>query len=139
MIDSVKDLGLDEIDLDSENVYDLIDQALQEKLNISLLTIKESLSKAIINKAEELSLECPNIAPYGNYDKLLEDNDSMTEFFKTEASKLENLLLNTVAEDTKQKQLLCFGFLNKSLEDFKGTVYVSKSGVVRHSYPRIEL
>lgn len=139
MVESVKDLGVFELDEKAENFLELLDVQLKEKLNLSLLQIKEALCKAIIDKAEEISLECPNIAPYGDYGKLLEDNDSMTDFLKKEASKPETLILHLIAVDEKLKQLFSFGFDSIAVEDLKGTVYVSKSGIIRHAYPRVEM
>jgi hypothetical protein len=143
MIETIDDLGLKELDelSQKENLdefFALLDSKLTEKLGVTLSNIKSAMSKSIIDRAEELALECPSIAPYENYKTLLEDNDSMAAFFKSDASKLENILLYTIDVDPKFPQLLKFAFVNKAVEDLKGTTYVSKSGVIRHNFPRIE-
>lgn len=141
MIESIKDLGLDDLNQDDENFWDQLDQRLKERLGVSAVEIKEALSAALVKTAEEISLEMPNIAPYGDYEKLLEDNDGMTEFLKKEAGKPDNLLIYSIVEDDKQKQLLKFTLICKAVdegESLKGFVYVSKAGVIRHAFAQVE-
>jgi len=141
MIESVKDLGLDELDQEDENFVPLFEERIKERLGVSCQEIKESLSKAIIKTAEELSLDLPNIAPYGSYEKLLEDNDSMSEFLKTEASKPENMIIYSIQEDNKFKNLFKFTLYNRAVDEGEsliGFVYVSKTGVIRHAFAQVE-
>jgi hypothetical protein len=137
MIESVKDLELDEIDPEAENVYDLVDARLQEKLNISLNSLKQLLSEYVVSHAEEITLELPNIAPYGQYDKLIEDNDEMAEFLKKEVSKPEAWLLAGILDDEKFTSLIKFKFICKAVDEgqvLEGYVFTSKAGIVRHSF-----
>lgn len=141
MIESIKDLKLDDLKEDDENFWTLLDERLKEHLGINSVEIKEALSKAIVESAEELSLELPNIAPHGNYEKMLEDNESMANFLKDEASKPEHMVLYSIHEDDKMKQLLKFVIVNKAVdngESLTGFVYVSKAGVIRHAFAQIE-
>lgn len=141
MIESVKDLGLDELDQEDENFVSLFEERIKDKLGVSCQELKESLSKAIIKTAEELSLELPNIAPYGSYEKILEDNDSMTEFLKIEASKIENMFIYSIQEDNKFKNLLKFTIYNQAVDEGQsliGYVYVSKLGIIRHAFAQVE-
>lgn len=147
MIDSIKDLGLDEIlkDFDKLEVHEIeekINATLQEKLGVGLENLRNSLCESIKTRAEELALDLPNIAPYNDYGKLLEDNDGMATFLRDEASKLENWLLNVIQEDNKNKTLIKFLFLNKAVDDghvLEGLVFVSKSGVIRHAFAQVDL
>jgi hypothetical protein len=137
MIESVKDLELDTIDASAENVYDLLDARLQEKLNISLGTLKQNVVDYLVSHAEEITLELPNIAPYGKYEKLIEDNDDMAEFLKTEAAKPEAWQLSDINDDEKFVNLVKFEFICKAVDEgqvLAGRVFISKSGVVRHAF-----
>jgi hypothetical protein len=147
MIDSIKDLGLDEALEDYENLKDgeldeRIDNILKEKLGLGLENLKTSLHESVKKRAEELALDLPNIAPYNDYGKMLEDNDSMATFLRDEAAKLENWLLFSIADDQKNQTLIKFLFLNKAVDDgrvLQGLVFVSKSGVIRHSFAQVDL
>lgn len=146
MIDSIKDLGLDEVlkDFDKLEVHEIeakISEILQDKLNLNLESLRNSLCESVKNRAEELVLDLPNIAPYNDYGKLLEDNDSMATFLRDEAAKLENWLLNSIQEDNKNKNLFKFFFLNKAVDDghvLEGIVFVNKSGVIRHAFAQVD-
>lgn len=144
MIDSVKDLGLDELDKEEvdEKFWELLDQRLQEKLGLSLEKLKQSVCDSIKERAEEVALDLPNIAPYGDYGAMLEDNDSMTSFLKDEASKPENWILFSIAPDHKNENLLKFLLKNKAVDDggvLQGLVFTNKSGVIRHSFCQVDV
>jgi len=116
----------------SKDKYDeaQVSSKIQEKLGISLLEMKEVLSKSVRDRAEEMTLELTNIAPFGNYDKMIEDNDGMADFLKTEAHKVENWNLYGIEVSPMNKELLSFIFKNPSIDDgevFEGFVFVSKS------------
>jgi hypothetical protein len=147
MINSIDDLGLNEIlkDFDKLEVHEIesrIDSALQEKLGVGLENLRNSLCESVKNRAEELALDLPNIAPYNDYGKLLEDNDSMATFLRDEASKLENWLLNSIQEYNKNENLIKFLFVNKAVDDgqvLEGIVFVNKSGVIRHAFAQVDV
>lgn len=139
MIEKVSDLDLDQLNPEDDGFLEQLELKIKEKLGLSIEEIKASLSLAIINNAEEMALECPSIAPYGKYDTLLEDNDSMTDFFKKESSKTENMTLSYIEQDSKFENLIKFVFINSSVDHLQGTVFVSKAGTIKHSYPRIEV
>lgn len=147
MINSIDDLGLNEIlkDFDKLEVHEIesrIDSVLQEKLGVGLGNLRNSLCESVKNRAEELALDLPNIAPYNDYGKLLEDNDSMSSFLRDEAAKLENWFLNSIQEDNKNKNLFKFVFLNKAVDDgnvLEGIVFVNKNGVIRHAFAQIDV
>jgi hypothetical protein len=144
MIDSIKDLGLDEVlkEVEEGELDQKLDVLLQEKLGLSLTEMKAALHDSVKNRAEELALDLPNIAPYNDYGAMLEDNDSMASFLRDEASKLENWLIYSIQEDHKNNTLLKFTFLNKAVDDGKileGLVFTNKSGVLRHAFAQVNL
>jgi hypothetical protein len=136
MIESIADLGLDEAD----KVED-IEKKLQEKLGITVKEMQEHLSSYVKEHAEELTHEFVNIAPMGKYDELLEDNDSMAEFLKTEAHKPEHWLLYSIRQNETNQTLISFDFKNAAVdegESMEGFVFVSKSGKIRHAFAQGE-
>lgn len=147
MISSITDLGLDDVlkDFDKLEVHEIeakISEILQAKLNLNLGDLRNSLCESVKNRAEELALDLPNIAPYNDYGKLLEDNDSMSSFLRDEAAKLENWFLNSIQEDNKNKNLFKFVFLNKAVDDgnvLEGIVFVNKNGVIRHAFAQVDV
>ena len=114
-----------------------IDKILREKIGIGLLECSQALSDALANRADELAPDLPNVAPYGKYDKLIEDQESILQFIKEEAIKPENWTVSFV--DAKES-LMQLTFLNKSVDDgdtLKGHVFVGKSGKIRHAFAQV--
>jgi hypothetical protein len=139
MIENTADLGLRESlkDLEGEALLSKIDEILKEKLNLGLDDIKKPLIEYLVSHAEALSLELPNIVPFGNYEKILEDNDGMAQFLKTDAANSKYWVIYGISDDDKFPQLVRFVFLCTAIDDgnsLKGTVFVSKTGVVRHAF-----
>lgn len=136
MVEKFEDLELHE-----DDKLEVIEQKIKDKLGISVDEMRQALSKYVVEKAEELTHEFVNIAPLGDYSKLLEDNDSMAEFLKTEAHKPEHWKLYSVRVSDINPSLFTFDFKNQSVDDgdiFTGFVYVSKSGVIRHAFAQGE-
>ena len=120
---------------------DNVAQKIEDKLGISLKQIKEVLSKSVIERSEELSLNMINIAPNGDYEKLLEDNDSMSDFLKKEASKLEHWKLDYIFVSDINNELLSFVFSNDAVDDgttFEGFVFITKTGKIKHSFAQVK-
>jgi len=137
MIETTSDLELKDLDPKDPEIWVKIDSKLKEKLNLGLDEIKTSLIKYIGSNAGELTLNIANIAPYNDYSKLIEDNDGMAEFLKTEAIKPENWILYEVSDYDRNKFLLLFSFGCMAINDgqtLEGRVFVSKSGVIRHAF-----
>jgi len=132
MIEDFKDLELDDVD-----TIEKAEEKIQEKLGVTFLQLKQALSEYVLAHAEELTHEFVNMAPYGDFSKLLEDNDSMAEFLKMEAHKPENWLVQGLTPSDVQKNLISFHFANKSVDDgdvFEGFVYVSFTGKIKHAF-----
>lgn len=130
-----------ELDLQPEDEMEVIEQKVKEKLGISIEEMRQALSSYVIENAEELTHEFVNMAPLGDYSKMLEDNDSMSEFLKTEAHKPEHWHLYSVRQSDANAALISFDFKNKAIDDgeiFSGFVFVSKSGKIRHAFAQGE-
>jgi len=126
-----------ELDFKVDDTEEMVEAKLKEKLGTGLDEIKQSLTAFVIDKAEELTHQFVNIVPYGDYDKMLEDNDSMAEFLRTEASKPENWKLQWLETTTATIPMLHFCFKNTSVDDgegFVGNVYVGLNGKVKHAF-----
>lgn len=135
MIKDFKELDFKEGDTPQET-----EQKLQEKLGISIKELKEALCASVIDRAEELTHDFVSIAPLGNYEKLLEDNESMAEFLKTEACKPEHWKLHYLTVN-EAKSLLEFAFVCTAVDndDFVGFVFVSETGKIRHAFAQNNL
>lgn len=154
MIEKFEDLGVNEIELvediegpvqpisyeELHKAYiEKIDARVQERLGISFDTMKQLLSEYTLSHAEEMSLELVNISPFGDYAKLLEDNDGMADFLKTQAHKPEHWLINTIkpVDQKGMPNMITFRFANSSVDEGKsvfGYVYVSFEGKVKHAF-----
>ena len=129
--------GLSKDEYEEENVAIKI----EEKLGTSLLQMKEAIGVAVIARAEEFTLEFANIAPLGDYEKLLEDNDLMADFLKTEAYKPQHWKLHTILQSDVNKELLSFHFWNTGVDDgttFQGFCFTTKTGKIKHAFAQVE-
>ena len=132
MIEDFKELNFSEKD----KIED-VDNLIKEKLGHSFLEMKEMISSYVKEKCEEISLDMINIIPYGQYDKIIDDNDNMAIFLKEEASKVENWEIYSFMQNSTNQNLIQFIFNNKSVDDgdtLRGHVFISKSGVIRHVF-----
>jgi len=135
MVESFKDLLPEEVKTPEE-----IDKVLQEKLGIGLSEMARALSDSLLERTEELAEELMNIAPYGDYSKLMEEKDGITKFLQDEASKPENWKIQFIEAKKEKDQLIEFVFFNKSVDDgdiLKGFVFVGLSGKIRHAFAQV--
>lgn len=136
------DLKYEDIkDLDHEQVRQFIWGRMRDKIGVKNEDMIAALSKSLVDRAEEITLEMPNLAPYGDYEKLIENNDDMTTFLKTEACKPENWEAYGFSTQNMltEKALISFVFWNNAVDDGKtleGTVFVSKYGKIKHCFPQ---
>lgn len=134
MIENAKELNFSDV----KNEED-VDKILMEKTGTGIATCKEALFKSVSTRANEIVSGVANIAPYGNYDTLLEDEGKMSEFVQTEAAKIENWHLEFVSAK-EQDKVIELMFFNKAVDEgdvMKGFVYLGFSGKVRHSFAQI--
>lgn len=136
MIEKFEDLGLE-----PHNILEEVEPKIQDKLGITIQEMKAAIGVSVIENADELATEFVNIAPLGDYSKLLEDNESMAEFLKTEAYKEEHWHLTGIRILDEKKKLLTFYFSNDSVDDgelFQGFAYVSFEGKIKHAFAQGE-
>jgi len=127
----------EDLELETADTIEQVEEKVKEKLGLSFDELKAALSNYVVSHAEELTHEFVNIAPLGDYSKLLEDNDSMAVFLKTEAHKPEHWQIQGLSPSDVKKDLLTFHFGNDSVDDggvFEGFVYVSFQGKIRHAF-----
>jgi hypothetical protein len=132
---------LEDLELSHDDEMETIEKKIQDKLGISVNEMRQALSAWTMEHAEELTQDFVNMAPLGDYSKLLEDNDSMAEFLKAEAHKPEHWMLYSVRTSDANKALLSFDFKNDAVDDgdiFSGFVFVSLSGKIRHAFAQGE-
>jgi len=136
MIEKFSDLELK----DAQTAED-VDSLLKEKLGISLDEMRQSLSTAVLSSASDLAETMFNIAPLGDYSKLLEDQPSMVAFIKEEAHKAEHWKLVSASISPVKQSLIVFTFNNQSIDDgdvMKGYAYVSFQGKIKHAFAQCE-
>lgn len=136
MIEKFDDLGLEDKD-----EMPAVEQKIQEKLGVSVSDMKEALSKYVVEHAEELTHQFVNMAPLGDYSKIIEDNDGMAEFLKTEGHKPEHWQLYGVRTSDVSSNLLSFNFTNDAVDDgesMNGFVFVSYQGKIKHAFAQGE-
>ena len=134
MIESFADLGLDTYDQ-----LDQVDLKIKEKLGVGVDILQEKIALYVKDHAEELSLQFRTITPFGDYSKVLEDNDSMADFLKADCSKPEHWKLKQINPSDVNKSLIEFVFSCDAVDEsdnFTGFAFVSLSGKVRHCFAR---
>jgi hypothetical protein len=135
MIDNLKDIKFD----DAKNAEDM-DKILRDNLGIGCMECAQVLSEDLLTKLEDCLEELPNMAPYGDYDKLTEDPQVILKFLKEEASKPENWKLQYVDREEKSN-LLKLIFFNMAVDDgdiLKGFVFIGLSGKIRHAFTQVQ-
>lgn len=132
MIESFKELTFEGCKTDED-----IETRLQEKLGLSLKACQEALSNYLLINAAEVVPDLPSVAPYGDYDKLMEDPEQIQLFLENEAYKPENWNIVFFYARKEQDKLAEFVFYNKAVDEgdvLKGYVYVGVSGKIRHAF-----
>lgn len=130
MIESMKDLGLSPDD-DEEK----IGNKLKDKLGVSLDDVKKYLCEHLFTNADSIANELMNIAPHGDYEKLIEDAPGMADFLKTEVVKPEYWSLSYI--DNIHEQVFQLVFFSSAVDDgetFKGYVVMNFSGKIMHAF-----
>ncbi len=114
---------------------------VKDKLGVTIEEMKAALSQSVQARAEELTLDFVSLAPLGDYDKLLENNDDMANFLKTEGHKSKHWQLCCIRESDVNPALLSFTFYNMGVDQgdtLRGMVYTTKSGKIRHAHAVVE-
>lgn len=124
----------DELGLTEGGGVEQWEKQFQEKLGISTETLLKAISDWTIANSEELAKEFVNIAPNGDYAKLIEDKSGMATFLRNEASHPQHWKL---VEAKADHNLLAVMFDNQIVDEgasLRGFVYVGKSGKIRHAF-----
>jgi len=131
-----------ELDLKDEDKREDVINKITAKLNLSHETLCEGISAFVKDHAEEFTLEMLNIAPYGEYESLIEDEDNMAEFLKKEAVKLDNWKLVMIEPVSMDTSLIKFMYHNVAVDEgevLRGFAIVSLSGKVRHAFANVDV
>jgi hypothetical protein len=137
MINTTADLKLYELDKKDEQYWEKVNSIIKENLGLDVNEIKQVLCNNVKERAQELAVDLPNLAPYNDYSKMLENNDDMTQFIQTDVSKVENWILYQIEDDLKNNKLLKFTFKSTAVDDgetVSGLVFISKAGKIRHAF-----
>ncbi len=114
---------------------------IRDEFNLQPEDLTTRLSSYVQEKAENLTLDMMNIAPHGDYSKMLHNEDDMAQFLKSDAHEGKNWKLSMISPEHKLN-LLKFEFANTAVDDgesLKGMVYVSYQGKVKHAFAQTEL
>jgi len=132
---SMKDIPLKDLKAPED-----VDKAIKEHIGIGFAECAQALSNSLAERAEELLEDIVNVAPYGNYEKVMEDQGEILAFLKEESVKTENWGINFI--EVKSAQLMELVFTNKSVDDgdiLKGFVFVGLSGKIRHAFCQVHV
>jgi len=135
MVDKLSDIPLKDTKTSEE-----MDKVLREHLGIGFSECAEALSASVAERAGELAEEMINLAPYGDYDKVMEDKGLILSFLREEATKVENWAIEFIEVRKATDQLMELVFFNKAVDDgdiLKGFVFVGLSGKIRHAFAQV--
>jgi hypothetical protein len=127
--------NLDYFDLKEGDDNETVIKKVTDKLGVSIDQMKEAISLAVQTKASDIALDIFNIAPFGDYSKLLEDSDSIVDFLKTEAYKPEHWELECF--NLEKSNLIKFIFVCNAIDDgdlLEGFVFVNEAGKIKHAF-----
>jgi hypothetical protein len=116
-----------------------LNQKLKEHLGISIEDMQDALSKFVIAQNVELSEEFMNVAPFGDYSKLMENKFDIAKFFKEEAHKPEHWIVYGLGG--VKDQCTKFVFNNDVVDDgttLVGYVVVNSTGKIKHAFAQSE-
>lgn len=126
------------INIQENTTLEEIESQIENLTNISFNELKRKLSNYVIDNATKIVEEVHNIIPYGDYSSIIEDKLQMEVFLKDASNKLENWELDLVMQENNLLQLV---FNNNSVDDgeiFKGHIFISANGKIKHLFARID-
>jgi hypothetical protein len=116
-----------------------LDAKIKDNYGISLSEMAGALSVTVQERADEIVQGFMNIAPMGDYSKLLLDYPLMAQFLREEAHKPEHWqVYGLMAQDNGHIE---FVFSNDSVDDgetFKGYVLINSKGDIKHVFAQAE-
>lgn len=127
-----------DLELSNKNTEIEIEEKLNSKLGISLDFLKKELCSYMTNNAESLSKEIKCIFPFSDYSKMIEDQKDIELFLTEEATKCDNWTLYQISptDDLINFTFACLP-VNEDFE-FKGHVFVSLNGKIKHVFANNE-
>lgn len=126
------------INIQENTTLEEIESQIENLTNISFNELKRKLSNYVVDNAAKIVEEVHNIIPYGDYSSIIEDKLQMEVFLKDASNKLENWELDLVMQENNLLQLV---FNNISVDDgeiFKGHIFISANGKIKHLFARID-
>lgn len=128
----------EELDLSPDAKTEDVVKLLEEKLQVSFAEITQRLSAYVVENADLISEDIVNIAPLGDYSKLIEERPQIVDFLKTEAHKEEHWALDSLATtETDEMKLIGLAFANKAVDEgeiLAGVAYVTYDGKIKHVF-----
>jgi hypothetical protein len=107
---------------------------IKEKLNVDVCDLQKAINDWVLSNAAELANGMINIVPFGDWSKIIEDQDGKVSFLselKAEYWKISG------AEFSKNLGCLIIKFYCSSVDEgdtLEGYTYLSKEGRVFHSF-----
>jgi hypothetical protein len=126
-----------DFEIEEEDTMEQVQSKIQAKLGIEISYLAERLSSYVQENAATLIEDFPNIAPFGDYSKLIENPKEMIQFLMSEAHKPEHWKLQVVRVNDLSPTLLTFEFGNKAIDDgdtCSGFAYVNFAGKLKHFF-----
>lgn len=125
----------DFLGIKSDHKEEDIDKIIQEKMNVSILNLKQAIFAQLIEYSEKISEDIVNIIPFGDYDKLIEEPKDIVRFLREESIKPEYWDLSYI-EDV-DGGILKFVFYCNMVDEgntLKGFTFISKDGKIKHVF-----
>lgn len=135
-------MNIKDLEIDFEGTSEEVKAKLEEKLGIKITDLREALEKYTQEHAGELGKDFITLAPYGDYGKLLEEENEIASFINEEAALAKNWALAYLEQaDTRlvSENLLEFVFINTAMDEdeaLRGIVYIGAGGKVKHVFVR---
>lgn len=134
-------MNIKDLETDLQGTSEEVKAKLEEKLGIKITDLREALEKYTQEHAADLGKDFITLAPYGDYGKLLEEENEIASFLKEEASLAKNWSLVYLEQaDTRlvSEMLLEFVFINTAMDEdeaLRGIVYIG-AGKIKHVFVR---
>lgn len=135
MSDKEKDNNLlDELGLVPGAGVDAWEKALEEKLGLTIKDMQMAITDWLQTNAEKVAQDFFNIVPNGEYGLLIEEPNSIVEYLRTEATKLEHWSLS---EARVRDNMIGLVFDCKAVDEgdtFKGFIFITRNGKIKHAF-----
>ncbi len=137
-MDSFEDTAK-QLDLESVKSAEELNEKIKEQFGISLDDMILHLAEEVKNNPNKVAATFINVAPMGDYSKLLESPEEIAKFFSEEGYKPEFWIPETIL--STESGFIEFSFTNTSVDDgttCKGYVVISSNGKIKHAFAQGE-